>query len=274
MDRIYQIEKDDDWTKKNELRRKLLEYGDYSLPDGGGSASLAPWMERWNFIEDGDDWMSLFTAWKNQDTENKFNILKKYVNNEPTDFTNKHDWISFLRNPKYECFGFMKQRKFLWWEGENGLCPHVILLSGHQASEFSSRELAIQILDKLLKPAHWIWNYNTCVIDFKLHGNFYVTIKPDDMKYYLDIVYYWSEEKPFWGLRLGHRTDELGIDILNKLNSNTKYKWSCSEEENNKRKFIVERFYENNKGDTDETAAQEIQSKVEKLLEEICTTLG
>lgn len=149
-----------------------MEYGDYSLPDGGGSASLAPWMERWNFIEDGDDWMSLFTAWKNQDTENKFNILKKYVNNEPTDFTNKHDWISFLRNPKYECFGFMKQRKFLWWEGENGLCPHVILLSGHQASEFSSRELAIQILDKLLKPAHWIWNYNTCVIDFKLHGNF------------------------------------------------------------------------------------------------------
>lgn len=45
VDRIYQIEKDDDWTKKNELRRKLLEYGDYSLPDGGGSASLAPWME-------------------------------------------------------------------------------------------------------------------------------------------------------------------------------------------------------------------------------------
>lgn len=76
------------------------------------------------------------------------------------------------------------------------------------------------------------------------------------------------------GLRLGHRTDELGIDLLNKLNSNTKYKWSCSEEENNKRKFIVERFYENNKGDTDETAAQEIQLKVEKLLEEICTTLG
>lgn len=274
VDRIYQIEKNDDWTKKNELRRKLLEYGDYSLPDGGGSASLGPWMERWNFIEDGDDWMSLFTAWKNQDTENKFNILKNYVNNESTDFTNKHDWISFLRNPKYECFGFMGQRKFLWWEGENGLCPHVILLSGHQASEFSSRELAIQILDKLLKPAHWIWNYNTCVIDFKLHDNSYVTVKPDDKKFYLDIVYHWSEEKPFWGLRLGHRTDELGIDILNKLNSNTKYKWSCSEEENNKRKFIVERFYEYNKGDTDETAAQEIQSKVEKLLEEICTTLG
>lgn len=271
VERIYKVENSNDWTQKCELRRKLLEYGDYSLSDGGGSGSLGPWMERCNFIEDNDDWLSLFTAWKEEDTRSKFDILKKYVNKEPTDPLDTHDWLSSLCNPKYACFDYMWQRKFLWRESVP--FPHVILLSGHQASEFSSRELAIHILNKLLQSKSWVWNYNTCVIDFKIQDNNLIPVKPEDNQFYLDIVYHWSEGNPYWSLRLGHRVNKLGIELLSKLKSSTKYDWINSEEDNTNRKFIVEHFYDN-KEDTDESAAQKVTSQIYGILEQFSTILA
>lgn len=271
VDRIYWIEKSGKEAKKNELRRKLLVYGDYSLSDEDqGSWRFGPWMARWNFIEDDEDWLSLFTSWKKQDVpENRFDILKKYVNNEPTDLTNKHDWMAFLRNPQYACFEYMKQRKFLWLESENVSNPHVILLKGQNASKKSARELSIQILHKSIDKSD-VQEYNICDIGVILSDGDYI-ICNENAEYYLDIEYIWKEETPYWNLRLRRGDNKPKADWSDEIKRKTKYAWTyCKENDILK----LEHFYDNTNNDTDETAAQNVRLKVEKLLEQICSFLG
>lgn len=54
-EKIYSV------RKENTLRRQLLLAGDYSLWDGG-SSNTGDYMERWNLIENDDDWHELLTS--------------------------------------------------------------------------------------------------------------------------------------------------------------------------------------------------------------------
>lgn len=58
------------------LRRKLLEYGDFSIDDDGYGNG----MERWNLIEDDNDWYNLLSK-----EDSKREIIKKYLLNEEPD---------------------------------------------------------------------------------------------------------------------------------------------------------------------------------------------
>lgn len=255
VDKIYTKRRNDD-----QLYVDMLKYGDYSLYDGGGSWTFGEWMERWNLVDNDEDWFKLLSD------DNKKEILNSYLYDVPISQTKDRDWTNFIID--YDGLGYMQKHKFLWEE-----FPHVILLSSHQASKFSSRELAIQILYKKLAGS-WVWDYQTCVIELNMDGDEIRVAEQGSKGYYLDIIYHWNKVQPSWSLRFGHRDDkkQLGEDLLRAFIEETQYEWKCSKDG----KFEVASFYPSDNVDVkenEEAAAENVKEAIDKLLPQLYKVL-
>lgn len=256
VDKIYNKRRND-----NQLYVNMFKYGDYSLSDGGGSSTFDDWMERWNLVDNDEDWFKLLSD------KNKKEIIKSYLYDVPISQTKERDWTNFIID--YDGLSFMQRHKFLWEDFPNtDIPPHVILLSGHQASKFSSRELAIQILHEKLAGS-WVRDYQTCVMDLNMDSDAMQVAERGSKGYYLDIIYHWNKGQPSWSLCFGHRDDKkrLGEDLLHAFREETQYKWKISDDG----KFEVPSFYpsDNVVNENEENAAENVKEAIDKLLPQL-----
>lgn len=254
-----------------QLRVDLLKYGDYSLDDRGGSDTLGEWMGRYNFVENDDDWLDLLSAKVKDENERirlmeiREKVIKPYLYSDNPG-VNDREWTNFIID--YDGLGYMQRHKFLWKEYPGtDVQPHVILLSGHQASKFSSRELAIQILHKKLAGS-WVLNYQTCVIELDIDGDAIRVAEQGNMGYYLEIIYHWNKVQAFWSLCLGHREKQLGENLLHAFREETLYKWECSKDG----KLEVASFYPGDNvvvKENEEKATENVIAAIDKLLPQL-----
>lgn len=260
-----------DRRNSQQLRVDLLKYGDYSLDDRGGSDTFGEWMGRYNFVENDDDWFDLLSAKVKDENERirlmeiREKVIKPYLYSDNPG-VNDREWTNFII--KYDGFDYMQKRKFLWEEypGTN-IQPHIILLNNHQASKFSSRELAIQILHKKLAGS-WVRNYQTCVIELDIDGDAIRVAEQGNKGYYLDIIYHWDKVQPFWALSLGHREKQLGEDLLHTFREETQYKWECFKGG----KLEVASFYPGDNvvvKENEEKATENVIAAIDKLLPQL-----
>lgn len=256
VDKIYNKRRND-----NQLYVNMLKYGDYSLSDGRGSNTFDDRMERWNLVDNDEDWFKLLSD------NNKKEIIKSYLYDVPISQTKERDWTNFIID--YDGLSYMQRHKFLWKEPDTDILPHVILLSSHQASKFSSRELAIQILHKKLANS-WVWDYQTCVLELDIDGNDIRVAEQGSKGYYLDIIYHWNKVQSSWSLRFGHRDDKklLGEDLLHAFGEETQYNWEYSKDG----KLEVTSFYPGDNvvvKENEEDAAENVKEAIDKLLPQL-----
>ena len=243
------------------LRRKLLEYGDFSIDDDGYGNG----MERWNLIEDDNDWYNLLSK-----EDSKREIIKKYLLNEEPDIV-RGGWCDVLANPVYGCLEYMSQRKFLWQESKEGH-QHIILLHGHNFSRGNdnSQELTIKILNSLIEGS-WVYIYTTCVVEFNIENGEVKIGSENDQNYYIDIVYNWNDQNSTWTLKLGHRVKDIEKDLADKLNSETNESWTFIEGKDDSRSIILNKdVIKESEDDTWDTSARKAAKLVKRELEIIC----
>lgn len=183
-----------------------MKYGDISLNDGGGSWNLKSYMQRWNLIEDDNDWRQLLGDIK------KMSIVKKYLDESTSmDVT---DWRRFFINDKYSVLKYIEQNKFLRQDEEDDSSQtRIVLLSGHQAGEYNSREIQIQIFHKCINQS-WVYKYDTCVLEYDIVNGEIIIGKKNDENYYLNIKYVWNKTGGEWFLFIGHRKRKFGADNI------------------------------------------------------------
>ncbi len=210
--KVYEIH------EKPELRRNMLKHGDFSWQEEGGSASLGTWMERWNLIPNEEHWYSLLS----NNSLSGFSVLKNYLYDKDTSAVHLEEGINILANPQYECLEYMSQYRYLWRETKP--LPHIILLKKLQASKYNSRELPVHMLHKRIENS-WVWEHNTCVVEFHFENGALLVGKKDDKNLFFDIVYEHNEGIPFWNLYVGSRRGKLNISMVDKLKQTTQREW-------------------------------------------------
>lgn len=222
-DKVYNQQR-----KNKNLRLKMLEYGDISRYDNGGSWLLKDkWLGRYNLISTDDDWYDLLSDRGSP----AFATIKNFLNGTVVPTTGI---LSVLKDPQYGCIEYMDQLKFLWDETEP--LPHMILLAQHQASVSTSRELAVQMLHKRIKDS-WVWENNTCVVEF-YYENGKLCIGGEN-HFHFDIVYQHNNGTPYWSLYVGHRRGKLEESMEENLKIATAHDWKyCSDNG----RCYVERF--------------------------------
>lgn len=240
------------------LCRKLLEYGDFSIYDDGYGNG----MERWNLIEDDNDWYNLLSK-----EDDKREIIKKYLLNEEPNIV-RGGWCDVLANPVYGCLEYMSQRKFLWKDAKEGH-QRIILLHGHNFSSGNenSQELTIKILNSLIDGS-WVYIYTTCVVEFNIENGEVKIGSKNDKNYYIDIVYNWNNQNSTWSLKLGHREKNIEKDLADRLNHETNENWTFHKGDADSRSVIWnENVIKENENDTWETSAEKAKELVSKELE-------
>lgn len=206
------IEKIFDHNNSDNLRKKLLEYGDISVYDNGGSNNIGPnWMERWcllGYNRDDTYWDSFMNG-KNS-TKHAGIVASYLLNNQ----ANK------CVDPIFEELGnnlvYMKQKYYLWSEGKNQR-TRVILLEQKQASKTKARELCVQYLHKHISHS-WIWEHNYCVINFvPMSLSLYSNVEDKNTGYYIDFWYDWEAAGGKWYCRIGHKEHYLPDNVISAI---------------------------------------------------------
>ena len=193
----------------DKLRKKLLEYGDISIYDQGGSSNIGhDWMERWCILGCNSD-ESYWDAFMNgNDSDKNAGIVASYLlnnqNNKRSDAI-----LEQLGNN----LGYMKQKYYLWSEGKN-TCTRIILLEQKQASKTKARELCVQYLHKQISHS-WIWEHNYCVINFVPTNNgLNSNVVDKNTGYYIDLWYDWEARGGKWYCRFGHKEHDLPDNVI------------------------------------------------------------
>lgn len=223
-EKIYKFHDDDS------LRKGLLEYGNISVDDGGGSNNIGPnWMRRLCLLaSDSDDsyWDSFMNG---KDSDRNAGIVWAYLLNNQSN-TVDNTILKELGNS----LEYMKQKYYLLSSGGNQRM-RVILLEQKQASKTKARELCVQYLHMQIKDS-WIWEHNFCVINFVPTMNgLDSSVEDKTIGYYIDLWYDWTETGGRWYCRIGHRehglSNELIKEIQNKANKigNVRCNWEISQ---------------------------------------------
>lgn len=182
----------------DKLRQKLLEYGDISIYDNGGSWNMEKvWMERRCMLRNDRD----ETYWNKFMNGNKANENATIVANYLLGNTAAKVPYRLLNNIGSN-LGYMTQKYYLWYEKHNERM-RVVLLNAKQAAKSKARELCIQELHKQIAGS-WVWEHNFCVVDFKPTANGIIAPSAGD-GYYIDIWYDWFRDGGKWHCRIGHR---------------------------------------------------------------------
>lgn len=194
----------------DQLRRNLMEFGDISVYDNGGSNNIGPnWMERWCLLgSDHDD-----TYWNEymngKDSDIHAKCIASYL-----DGNNDNKTVNPIIKELGRNLGYMKQKFYLWDEKQQ---LRIILLQDKQASKFKARELCVQYLHKQIANS-WMWEHNFCVVNFKLSENGLDTQVADkNTGYYIDLWYDWNNSGGNWYCRLGHKTQNLSDCLIENI---------------------------------------------------------
>jgi len=213
----------------DDLRRELLQYGDISVNDNGGSTNHGPWMERWNLLckdKDQTNWNTFFNKKQDNNREYEYpkavSIIRNYLDNKTELKENKPTYLALG-----DCIEYMEQKKYLWKE-ENNMKSRCIILKSHQASTDKSCELPVYILHKHIEGS-WIWSYNYCVINFDVQDHKIIKNIERNKGYFIDFWYDWHEQGGSWFCRIGHKEHALSQDfakfILSSDNHIGNVKW-------------------------------------------------
>ncbi|MBD5291128.1 MAG: DUF262 domain-containing protein [Bacteroides sp.] len=203
IDKIFNYRNDDN------LRKRLLEFGDISVYDDGGSSNIGPnWMARWNLLGSNSDESYWDSFMNGKSSAKNAGIVASYLLNNQENKIDDPILKELGNNLKY-----MKQKYYLWAEGENQP-TRIILLEQKQASKFKARELCVQYLHQQIAGS-WIWEHNYCVINFKSTSQGLDTnVEDKSTGFYIDLWYDWAVTGGTWHCRIGHKEHDLSDNII------------------------------------------------------------
>lgn len=177
--------------QEKHLRKKLLMYGDISLP-GNSAYKFGKWYEVWHLpIE--KEWVSSFC---DQDIGS---VIRAYVNEAPV--SEVPNYLSAIKS----CMDYLSKDyyKYLWYTQDNCIYPDIVLCNRCNVQENLVRSLPVHLLLKKLEKSAtndervfcWNGNHNYCVKEFTVQG----------VTYAFDVVYHWDIKEPGWQVYLKRR---------------------------------------------------------------------
>ena len=214
-DKIHQIKYSDN------LRKSLMQYGDISISDDGGSWINGQYYNRKCLLSSNTDdkyWFKFLYLEKDKPNENSVGIVKKYLGQAEASDSKKE--IKELLGIGLE---YMEQKKYLYNKENN----RYFLLNGHQARENKYIEPIVFYLHTKIKNS-FTWSYNYCAINF---ANIDGCIKKGiSNAYYIDIIL--DRDNQRWICRLSHRRNlTLSYNIIQFLISQS---WEKNNDKDNK----------------------------------------
>lgn len=251
------------------LRSALLQYGDISVDDKGGSGNLGIWMRRYcvlGKVREDIYWNTFLT----DPSMEAVRIIDDYITDKLVDASGFQSVLKLLSAN----VGYMEQKYYLKYEYP-GEMPRIVLLREKQAASYLSRELPVQMLHRSIRDS-WVWEYKTCVVNFVVRNNTVETIKEHDKGYYFDIVYDWNKNGGVWNCKFGHKEDNLPEKVISFImhqntdisDSNSVWRESIQD---NGLKVICKTIYKEDLTITDFTKRVE---KVKSWFESLWETIG
>lgn len=203
--------------KLDKLREELLQYGDISVYDEGGSSNIGPnWMERWCLLKSERDEPYWDTFMNGKDSDKNARIVASYLLNIQNNKVNDTIITELSNNLEY-----IKQKYYLCSDGENQR-TRIILLEQKQASKTKARELCVQYLHKQIANS-WIWEHNYCVTNFiPMSQGLNTKIEDKNTGYYIDLWYDWETNGGKWYCRIGHKEHDLTDIIITSIQEQSK----------------------------------------------------
>lgn len=200
-------------TDQKGLVSELLRYGDIR-----SEAESNPWvvdrhMQRYDLPYGYSGWQRLFREEREQTGQPEYHsILKAYVDGmTPDPPTSADTWRMALRRG----VDYMWYHRFLWYEEEGQIYPHIVLLKKAQARSNLTRSLPAYLLHTQLKGS-WLPGDDSrcCALDFCICEKKFKTTTTDNGDYRLKFVHLWEAKQPHWEVfieRLGEKpfSDEI-----------------------------------------------------------------
>lgn len=184
----------------NSLLRELLRHGDIS-----SAVESYPWvtdrnMQRYDLPHSDSNWQLLFADKK------YLPILKDYTDDAtPHTLTPTDTWRMGI------CGGldYMEYHRFLRYDEERQIYPHIVLLKKAQARSNLTRSLPAYLLHTQLKGS-WLPGDDSrcCALDFNVCKEKFETTTTDNDDYRLYFVHLWEAKQPHWEVtieRLGEK---------------------------------------------------------------------
>lgn len=206
------IEKIYDRHNSDNLRKDLLEYGDISVYDDGGSNNIGPnWMERLCLLGTNSDESYWDTFMNGKSSAEYARIVASYLFNNQS-----KKCVDSIMRELGNNLGYMNQKYYLRSKNENQ-CTRIILLEQKQASKTKARELCIQYLHKQIAHS-WIWEHNYCVINFApISQGLNFNVDNKNTGYYIDFWYDWEAVGGKWYCRIGHKEHDLPDNVISAI---------------------------------------------------------
>lgn len=185
----------------------LLRYGDISI-----GVESYPWMvdrhmQRYDLPYGYSGWQRLFREEREQTGQPEYHsILKAYVDGmTPDPPTSADTWRMALRRG----VDYMRYHRFLWYEEEGQVYPHIVLLRKAQARSNLTRSLPAYLLYTQL-DGRWLPGDDSrcCALDFNVGEANFETAATDNVDYRLYFVHLWEAKQPHWEVfieRLGEK---------------------------------------------------------------------
>lgn len=204
-------------TDQKGLVSELLRYGDIR-----SEAESNPWvvdrhMQRYDLPYGYSGWQRLFREEREQTGQPEYHsILKAYVDGmTPDPPTSADTWRMALRRG----VDYMWYHRFLWYEEEGQVYPHIVLLRKAQARSNLTRSLPAYLLHTQLKGS-WLPGDDSrcCALDFCICEEKFKTTTTDNGDYRLYFVHLWETKQPHWEVfieRLGEKpfSDEIARQL-------------------------------------------------------------
>ena len=194
-------------TDQKGLVSELLRYGDIR-----SEAESNPWvvdrhMQRYDLPYGYSGWQRLFREEREQTGQPEYHsILKAYVDGmTPDPPTSADTWRMALRRG----VDYMWYHRFLWYEEEGQVYPHIVLLRKAQARSNLTRSLPAYLLHIQLEGS-WLPGDDSrcCALDFCICEKKFKTTTTDNGDYRLYFVHLWEAKQPHWEVfieRLGEK---------------------------------------------------------------------
>lgn len=204
------VEKIYNCRNSNALRANLLEYGDISVSDNGGSNNIGPnWMERWCLLASDRDEKYWNEFMNGEEAEAHAIIIANYLEGNTSNRVSDPILEELAKGLTY-----MKQTFYLWDSGQR---LRIVLLEAKLASKAKARELCVQFLHRCI-PESWVWDHNFCVVNFvpTLYG-LDTSVEDKNTGYYLDLWYDWDASGGRWYCRIGHKEHDLSGELIRSI---------------------------------------------------------
>lgn len=205
--KIYNIEKRKSHTEQCQLRREMLEYGDVTYNDWGGSRGY----QRNNILSLNS------RANRRHMFEANNQIIHNFLLGENRSNIDLPDWLQCIMNPDYEILEYMSEFKFLRTSEKENI--HLSILANHKATVWGYQDLQIHLFrvmwNKENKVKCYSWFHDLCYIEFTWEGDKLQLIDKTGDDYFFDIVYNpWDSNGSTWTLLIGKRDGGIPEDFV------------------------------------------------------------